>query len=84
VIAQCQYYTGQLPLKDLFNLRFLNFLTGLKYITYSPARLLFEWFGANERQRIADQYNISVRDNSVACRSRIWTEFQSVINALQV
>jgi len=49
----------------------------LKYITYSPARLLFEWFGVNERQRIADQYNISVHDNSVACRSRIWTKFES-------
>jgi len=40
-------------------------------------------FGANERQNIADQYNISVYDNSAACRSRIWTEFESVINAQQ-
>jgi len=34
VIMQCQFFTGQLPLKDVIDLKFLNLINGL--------RLLFE------------------------------------------
>jgi len=31
VIMQCQFYTGQLPLKHFLDLKFLNFVDGLRY-----------------------------------------------------
>ena len=80
VIAQCQYYTGQLPLKHLLHLKFCNFLIGLKNIPNSSAKLLFDWLGNNEWQSIADQYDIYPNDNSAARKRKIWHSFENSIN----
>jgi len=47
VIMQCQFYTGQLPLKYVLDLKFLNFINGLRYLNNSPAELLYDWFGVD-------------------------------------
>ena len=78
IISQCQYYTGQIPLKHLLHLKFLNFLIGLKNIKNSPAKLLFDWFGVNERESIAVQYDIYPNDNAVVCQNKIWHAFKKL------
>jgi hypothetical protein len=80
-IVQCQFYTGQLPLKYLLHVRFLSFLKGLKNVPFSPANLLFEWFGKAERQSIAESYGIVSNDSPSAIRRKIWNVFEHEINA---
>jgi len=42
VIMQCQFYTGQLPLRYFFDLKFMNFINGLRYLNDLPAKLLYD------------------------------------------
>jgi len=82
IVAQCQYYTGQLPLTYMLHLRFLNFLAGLKFLGDSPARQLYNWFGMNEFLCIAVQYKIGLTDSPARYRTRIWSAFEGTINSI--
>jgi exonuclease III len=82
IIAQCQYYTYQLPLRFLLHLRYLTFWNGLRLIANSPARILYDWFGDTEKQQISSIYDILPLDSHNSCKRKIWQLFQEQINIL--
>jgi len=77
---QCQFYTGQLPLKYLLDLKFLNFINGLRYLNDSPVKLLYDWFEVDEYKSITCKYNIAWTDNSSNYRNKIWLTFDGQLN----
>jgi len=75
VIMQCQFYTGQLPLKYVLDLKFLNFINGWRYLNDSSAKLFYDWFGVDEYKSITSKYDIVCTDNNSDFRSQIWLTF---------
>jgi len=51
-------------LKYVLDLKFLNFINGLRYLKDSPAKLLYNWFGVDEYKSITCKYDIACTDNS--------------------
>jgi hypothetical protein len=58
VISQCQFYCGYLPFKQVLDLRCLKFYHKLSKFDFSPAAIMFNWFGMPERDAIAANYGI--------------------------
>ena len=82
VITQCQYFTGQLPLKYVLDLRFIIFLLSLQHVKNSPPYMLANWFEDVERHYFANEYDITVNDRSTACRNKMWNVFKRQIAVL--
>jgi len=70
-IMQCQFYTGQLPLKYILDLEFRSFINGLRYLKDSPAKLYKDWCGVNGGKSITSKYYIVCTDNSSTYRHKI-------------
>jgi len=64
VTTLCQFFTGQLPLSYLLDLRALNFYTRLNVEGSNPASILFRWFGKQEHSDIYVKYGISIGHTS--------------------
>src|SRR5271156_2697453 len=77
VISQCQYYSGCLPFNYQNYLRCLKFHSQLSTnsLTYSPASIMFNWFGEAERGVIANRYHIAITDTYKQHNIKVWTHF---------
>ena len=82
VISQCQYYSGCLPFNYQNDLRCLKFHSQLSTnsLNYSPASIMFNWFGEAERVVIANKYDIAITDTYKQYNFKLWTHFQNTIN----
>jgi hypothetical protein len=80
VVAQCQYYCGWLPFSYVADTKCLKFYHRLSAMDFSPASIMYYWFGASERNVIADRYGISVTDSFSTIDNLIWTCFEKTIN----
>jgi len=69
-----------LRLKYILDLKFLNFINGLRYLKDSHAKLMYDWFGVYECKSTASKYDIVCTDNSAAYRSKIWLTFHRQLN----
>jgi hypothetical protein len=78
VIMSCQYYTGQLPLKYLLDLRVLNFYRTLKRnsSSNSTASLLFDWFGMSELLVIIKRNGLHLSNSDWVCKQKMWSLFE--------
>ena len=82
VITLCQFYTGQLPLEYLLDIRTVAFYAKLKDSIFSPAGMLFNWFGKRESFSISEKYCILENDSPGCCKYKIKTSFINTANAM--
>jgi hypothetical protein len=81
VILQCQYYSCWLPFEYVLDTRCLKFYSRLSRLDYSPASIMYAWFGASEQKVISDKYGISVTDTMDAVDNKVWSTFERSINS---
>lgn len=60
----------------------MNFLAKLNASVFSPANLLFKWFGKQDFDAIALKYNILHIDQPFQIRQKIKTSFSEFANNL--
>jgi len=75
VITMCQFYCGELPLEQLIHIRTMNFYLKLNTFDFSPASLLFQWFGKQDYDAIAFKYNILPTDHCFQIKEKITNFF---------
>ena len=63
-IAQCQYYSGYLPVSCQVHLQTLNFLENIMKLSIAIQYTLFNWYDRQKYQEILNRYNIkSISDH---------------------
>jgi hypothetical protein len=78
----CQFYSGCLPLEYAADLRTLNFYAGLIAGSYSPANILFKWFGVEEHAALMKKYAINVFDSQYMFKIKVHKLFEEYANTL--
>ena len=83
VITLCQFYSGYLPLKfeiDKKTLRFYEQLSSME--SYTPACVLYRWFGIHEHNDLAATYNISSPEANKCISNQIKDKFNDIVSVL--
>jgi hypothetical protein len=81
-ITMCQYYCGELPLNYLLHIKTWNFYARINVEGFSPATLLYHWFGKEDSNEISNTYNILPTDSLLMAKEKIKASFCDVAKAI--
>src|ERR1051325_4670823 len=82
VLKLCQFYSGQLPVNYIADLKTLNFYAGLSALCSSPANVLFKRFGQSERVHIEMKYGIAGTDSPGIYKYNVHSTFNNYARTL--
>lgn len=75
IIKHCQFYCGATPLRDIIDLRRLNFLNGIRKNGSTAIRLLFEVDGKTEFSSIVGKHSLSEKPVGNSWKNTLWSNF---------
>jgi len=78
VIAQCQFYSGYLPLTLAIDLKTSKFLFSLKVVPTAPAGILLNFVGGEELDQLQLMYGVHAIMSQAAIKKKFWDKFAKI------